>query len=987
MEVVVAVASAVASSVVPRLLTVLEESSKELRDIEEDIGFLHRELPMIYGLTDGQISHKEQPSGTEILSMEEFRDLAHNIEDCLDRFLPCAECEGEQQIRDTSKFRDEIARFKRELDAAQQRKKRYVVAESNVDNSSTADEEDTGTYEACPAVGIQEAKEEVWALLVGGESSKLRVVSIVGFGGSGKTALSWEVYNCPQVAKQFSCRAWVTVASNQIHGVAAKEALLTAILEGLLGDEARAPVPQRLLQLQQHIRLLLQTKRCLIVIDNIKMELWDAIKPIFPEETESRMLVTTTMTSVANACSLPDGYVYSMRSLSAKQSKDYLDKKVFVGGCSPDWERGSTAIVNKCDGHPLALVSVAKALQGHKLTGDLCEEMTRNLCSRMEENKNGHFTRLKQVLMNNYSSLPDNSLKTCLLYSGVFPNDRPISTKTLAMRWLAEGYIGDQEIADKKLDELIDRNIFRPIDPSNNGKAKACKPHGIMHQFLLHKSVASKFIATSFGAKNRSNSRHLVIENHKNSTACNMEHGTGRLKNFFSSLQGKVDNFIAGPPGEQLRPRSLTVFGSAEETVSDLASFELLRVLDLKECNGLNEEHIGHIYKLLHLKYLALGSSVSNLSVEMGRLHYLETLDLRKTKIETLPVEVIILPHLLHLFGKIKLKEVSRKNRKKFLQGKSNMQTLAGVVIDSNSAFPELMVHMKKLTKVKIWCEIIDTDINYTMLSEAIHKFAQAGMGTPVGARSLSLHLNDSSKDLLHCCQGDNTNATPRKLGYLSSLKLQGGLSQFPQFVMSLCGLKELCLAYTNLTGADLLPGLRSLQYLVYLKLVEVHFGDLDIMVGDLPSLQCLCLVMQEPMLPTIQKGALPRLTSIQLLCKDLKDVCEIKLELFKGLQEIALDSMVNPETIKHWEAEAKEHPKRPSVFLLERVVDPDETSPSVKYVAPCQVDNNRYTNTCANDHMEIDLDQLTLQTKYRRSDQFRVGSKRSRSPHSPGRV
>ncbi|VAH40196.1 unnamed protein product [Triticum turgidum subsp. durum] len=262
MEVVVAVASAVASSVVPRLLTVLEESSKELRDIEEDIGFLHRELPMIYGLTDGQISHKEQPSGTEILSMEEFRDLAHNIEDCLDRFLPCAECEGEQQIRDTSKFRDEIARFKRELDAAQQRKKRYVVAESNVDNSSTADEEDTGTYEACPAVGIQEAKEEVWALLVGGESSKLRVVSIVGFGGSGKTALSWEVYNCPQVAKQFSCRAWVTVASNQIHGVAAKEALLTAILEGLLGDEARAPVPQRLLQLQQHIRLLLQTKRC-----------------------------------------------------------------------------------------------------------------------------------------------------------------------------------------------------------------------------------------------------------------------------------------------------------------------------------------------------------------------------------------------------------------------------------------------------------------------------------------------------------------------------------------------------------------------------------------------------------------------------------------------------------------------------------------------------------------------------------------------------
>lgn len=123
--------------------------------------------------------------------------------------------------------------------------------------------------------------------------------------------------------------------------------------------------------------------------------------------------------------------------------------------------------MNKCDGHPLALVSVAKALQGHKLTGELCEEMTQNLCSRMEENKNGHFTKLGQVLMNNYSSLPGNSLKTCLLYSSVFPNDRPVNRKTLTSRWLAEGYIdGDQEIADKKLDELIDRNIIWAVDRS-----------------------------------------------------------------------------------------------------------------------------------------------------------------------------------------------------------------------------------------------------------------------------------------------------------------------------------------------------------------------------------------------------------------------------------------------------------------------------------------------------------------------------------------
>ncbi|EMS68670.1 Disease resistance protein RPP13 [Triticum urartu] len=939
MEVAVAVVSAVTKSVVSKLLTVIEKRYKELKDLEGDIGFLHRELAMICGSMEVQISHKGQPSAVEILSMEEFRALAHNIEDCLDRFLPCAACEGELQIRDPRKFCHEIARLKRELDAAHERKVRYnadfgsAAAESNLDDNPV-DPENPGAYGASPAV-----------------------------------------YNCPQVAERFGRRAWVTLASKHKHDVAAKEALLRAILEGLLGEEAQESMPQKLRQLQQHVSVLLRTKRCLIVIDNIKMEIWDAIKPIFPNETESRILVTTTVTSVANACSLPDGYVYSMRSLSAEQSKAYLDKKVFVNGCSPDLERGSTAIVNRCDGHPLALVSVAKALQGHKLTGDLCEEMTQNLCSRMDENKNGHFTKLGQVLMNNYSSLPGNSLKTCLLYSSAFPNDRPVSRKTLTSRWLAEGYIdGDQEIANKKLDELIDRNIIRPVDPSNNGKAKTCKPHGIMHQFMLHKSMASNFIDTSFGAKNRSNFRHLIIENATNGTAGNKGDGTGpaghdRLHNIFSSFKKKVDNFFSGSASKQLRPRSLTVFGSVEEAVPDLTSFELLRVLDLKECSVLNEEHLGQIYKLLHLKYLTLGSSVSNLSVQMERLHCLETLDLRKTKIETLPMEVITLPHLAHLYGKIKLKKISGKNLTGFLQGKTNLQTLAGVVVDSNSGFPELMVHMKKLTKVKIWCEIPSTDSNYAVLSEAIHKFAQAGMATPVGARSLSLHLNDFSKGLLHHHQGDSTIATSRKRGYLSSLKLQGSLNQLPQFVMGLRGLKELCLTYTNLKGSELLAGLGNLKLLVCLKLVEVDLADLNIDIGDFPSLQRLCLVVEKPRFPIIEHGALPRLVSLQWLCKDLVGLSDdLKVESFEALEEVALDSMLNQQTIQLWENELKKHPKRPRVILLKKVVDPTKTM-SGKYVASRKVYNSCYTDT--------------PQTRLQRSCQVTAPHEQSPTPHS----
>uniref|UniRef100_M8C4H0 Uncharacterized protein n=1 Tax=Aegilops tauschii TaxID=37682 RepID=M8C4H0_AEGTA len=665
---------------------------------------------------------------------------------------------------------------------------------------------------------------------------------------------------------------------------------------------------------------------CLIVIDDIEKLLWEALKPIFCAVKSITLLVTTNVQSVANACSSGDGYVYNMRNLGKEESKTLLKNKVsFFRASSPDSEDGSDAIVRKCLGHPLALVSVANHLLDEKeLTGQFCQDTCRRL------------------------------------------DGRPVSRKTLTRRWLAEGYIegrlqhSDLEVAEENLKKLTDRNIILPVDSSNNGKAKTCKPHGIMHHFMLHRSMSSNFIAKSFGAKNQSNYRHLVIENHTNGTASSNDHhgassSHGHLNKICTHVKKNLDNTGSA---NKMRPRSITVFGSAGEAVhSNLTGCKLLRVLDLKDCNDFGDAHVDNIYKLLHLKYLTLGSSVSNLPVKMKKLHCLETLDLRKTKIETLPLEIISLPHLAHLFGKIKLKRVSAKNRKNF-----NLQTLAGVVVDSNSGFPELMVHMKKLTKVKIWCEITSTDSNHAMLSEAIHKFAQAGTDISVGPRSLSLHLNNSSKDLLH--QGDSSNATSSTPGYLSSLKLQGGLSQFPQFVMSLRGLKELCLTYTNMTVADLLPGLRKLPRLVCLKLVEVGLADLDIKDKDLPSLQRLCIVVENPKFPTIKDGALPRLVSLQLLCEHLVGLCGvIKVEGFEALQEIALDSMVNQPTIQLWENEAKKHPKRPRVCLLKRVVVPAETSrPSVKYVALCQDDSNCYTDTCTIDHMEIDLEDPTLQ-------------------------
>ncbi|XP_048553347.1 disease resistance protein RGA4-like [Triticum urartu] len=914
-----AVLTGLTSSVVSKLFTAGEKmcqgKDKESKELKLGIDYLRRELPMIHAdLTKLSLTVTGQPKPVAI-SMGEFRDVALDIEDCLDEFLSCAAC-GKDEIQGSKKeFRGKIAELRTRLEGALGRKKSYNVNnQASCNGNGTNHHEDTGPYGACPAVGIDKPKQELWELLVGGgagEGSKLKVISIVAFGGSGKTALAWAMYDCDQVKERFPLRAWAMASEHKHHASQAQaqaqhahdaQILLTSIFKGLQKTES---VPQQLSELQQCIKGLLESKRCLIVIDDVKMELWDKITPIFPEKKkESRILVTTALTSVATACSFHGGYIYRMRPLSAEHSKEYLEKKVFDSGYAHAFERGSRAIVDKCAGHPLALVSVAKALQGCEVTSKICEDISKDLCSHMEENKNGNFSKLGQVFTNNYSSLPDDYHKSCLLYASIFPNDRPFSTNTLIRRLSAEGYInGDQQLAYGHLNELIDRNIVQPVDASNNSKVKTCKTHGIMNQFMLHKSRSSNFIA-NFSDKNRSNCRHLVIQNYRKHASTS------------AATSGS---------GKQLRPRSLTIFGGANDDIcSDLTNYKLLRVLDLKDCSdNLTEDHLKYIYKLSRLQYLTLGRSINKLSSKMGKLHCLETLDLRNAEIETVPEEVItLLPHLAHLFGKIKLNKVGSNNRKHL-----NLQTLSGVIVDNKSGFPELMVHMKNLTKVKIWCETTSTDSNYTILSDAIHNFAQAEIDTSEGTRSLSLHVNDSSKGLL--------DATSRKPSFLGSLKLHGRPSQFPQFVKSMCSLRELCLSYTNLAAGDL-SRISVMPELLYLKLVEVHLARLEINLKQFPILERLCLVVQNSSFPTIQQGPLPSpLVSLQLLCKDLTKLISdpIQVDSFGRLREIALDSMVNKETIETWKKKARTHPKRPRVLLLKRV-DPVDRRSTVKHVA-----------------------------------------------------
>ncbi|CAO2189775.1 unnamed protein product [Urochloa humidicola] len=100
--------------------------------------------------------------------------------------------------------------------------------------------------------------------------------------------------------------------------------------------------------------------------------------------------------------------------------------------------------------------------------------------------------------------------------------------------------------------------------------------------------------------------------------------------------------------------RSLTVFGSLDHL--QLKSFKagIVQVLDLEGCGGFNENRfsVSDICKMTLLKYLSLrGTDVKKLPSNIGDLKYLETLDVRETKVRELPPSVGQLERIRNILG------------------------------------------------------------------------------------------------------------------------------------------------------------------------------------------------------------------------------------------------------------------------------------------------------------------------------------------------
>ncbi|KAG8386162.1 hypothetical protein BUALT_Bualt03G0120400 [Buddleja alternifolia] len=203
--------------------------------------------------------------------------------------------------------------------------------------------------EEAKAVGIEKPKKQLIQWLSATDACGLKVISVVGTSGLGKTTLVKKVYDDPTVKIHFSSHVWMIV-SNSFE----LEELLRTMIRRLV-SEVKQPLPQGIKvmdadEMKEFIYKFLQHRSYIIVLDDVwRVGAWEAIRYVFPRsEAFGFIIITSHFQSICHTSSIEtNGHVYNLEPLSQEKSKTLFCGKAFLGGSCPSYLAEIAEIVLK----------------------------------------------------------------------------------------------------------------------------------------------------------------------------------------------------------------------------------------------------------------------------------------------------------------------------------------------------------------------------------------------------------------------------------------------------------------------------------------------------------------------------------------------------------------------------------------------------------------------------------------------------------------
>lgn len=587
-----------------------------------------------------------------------------------------------------------------------------------------------------------------------------------------------------------------------------------------------------------------------------------------------------------------------MQPLSLADSEGLFYHKVCQQAIlSPELKDMVQKTLRRCGGLPLAIVTFASLFASNWAQVD---ERLYSLCNSVQTGleDNRDTKDMRGILSLSYCDLPS-QLKTCLLYLSIFPEDHVIERDDLIRRWIAEGFVHAKhditlfQLGESYFKELINRNLIQPRHVGTHGRWQDCKVHDMVLEFITSLSIEENFVT--------------IVNN--TSTTVKPTSLPSKIRRL--SIQGNMEKHAIHHATKEVlsHVRSLTVFCKATDLNMTLSNFQLLHVLELKDCCSYNIKGIG---SLPHLRYLRLSSThFIELPDETGNLQLLQTLDLKQAIVKELPSTLIKLRQLvcLHVNTLTKLPDG--------IGGMKSLEVLSEIDV---SKYPNLLTELSNLSNLRV------LQMSLLTWHESYEKPLLECLCNLKKLQTLSIFTSSVSLDFLSAA--DFSFSPPQLLrrfsacvpGYHENLFEQcpqviNPFSTLPRWInSSLRYLSDLSIMVSKLSQEDL----EILKDLPTLYSLDLHVAEgtreklmINSSTGEL-AFRCLAKFKftSSAMVLVFKRGAMQRLQVLLLSfrLKETKSVLACFQHGFENLTSLkAVDVAINCHSAFLWEVKAAE--------------------------------------------------------------------------------
>ncbi|KAJ1260583.1 hypothetical protein BS78_10G243600 [Paspalum vaginatum] len=389
------------------------------------------------------------------------------------------------------KLSHRIREVRENLDEIAANKAQFGLTEKLIDISTTrsSSRETHSFINKVDIIGRDEAKNEVVGriLTAADSTSPLSVLTIVGFGGIGKTALAKLIYNSAQITNKFEMKLWACESHKQLN----------------------------LEVLQRKLNVLLHKKRYFLVLDdmwNDKASDWEELRMLLGRGGSGSVIVVTTRgLNVASVVKTLEPY--NVAKLPHKECMEIFARHAFRCEEERDIEllKIGQLIVEKCYGVPLLAKTLGSLLSSSRDAREW-RRINEDKLWNVMQGKSG----IQEALKLSYYALPSH-LRACFASLSTFPKDYKLFTSNIVMFWMALGLLhGGKEsnapmtMVKEFFHELLGRSLFQDQQLLFDNTIQSCMMHDLIHDLSInvYQKEHAVVSCTKFDVDERI--RHLV---------------------------------------------------------------------------------------------------------------------------------------------------------------------------------------------------------------------------------------------------------------------------------------------------------------------------------------------------------------------------------------------------------------------------------------------------------------------------------------------